>query len=95
VGPARQVRRAQRRPARRRGHRDRQRGRALQRLYTIKPRTDSVTHYAYSEPLPDNGGYSVALNPRTRVARVSPLYYDEAPAAQANGPEQARRSTSP
>jgi hypothetical protein len=92
-------------------------------LYTIKPRTGSVTHYAYSEPLPHNGGtdaisvyhgqvlisasapgttgaaapnakypavYAVALNPRTRVAHVSPLYYDEAPAAQANGPKAGK-----
>ena len=92
-------------------------------LYTIKPRAGSVTHYAYSEPLPHNGGtdaisvyhgqvlisasapgttgpaapnakypavYAVALNPRTRVAHVSPLYSDEAPAAQANGPEAGK-----
>jgi len=87
-------------------------------LYTIKPRTGSVTHYAYSEPLPHNGGtdaisvyrgqilisasapgtsgaaapnakypavYVVSLNSRTKVAHVSPLYYDEAAAFQANG----------
>ena len=87
-------------------------------LYTIKPRTAAVTHYAYSEPLPHNGGtdavavyhgqilisasapgttgaaapnakypavYVVTLNPWTKVAHVSPLYYDEAPASQANG----------
>ena len=87
-------------------------------LYTIKPRAGSVTHYAYSEPLPHNGGtdaisiyrgqilisasapgttgaaapnakypavYVVTLNSWTRVAHVSPLYYDEAPAFQANG----------
>jgi hypothetical protein len=87
-------------------------------LYTIKPRAGSVTHYAYSEPLPSNGGtdaisiyrgqilisasapgttgaaapnakypavYVVTLNSWTRVAHVSPLYYDEAPAYQANG----------
>ena len=87
-------------------------------LYTIKPRTAAVTHYAYSEPLPHNGGtdavavyhgqilisasapgttgaaapnakypavYVVTLNPWTKLAHVSPLYYDEAPASQANG----------
>jgi hypothetical protein len=88
-------------------------------LYTIKPRTGTVTHYAYSSnPLPHNGGtdaiaiyngrilisasapgtagaaapnakypavYVVTLNRETRVAHVSPLYYDEAPAHQANG----------
>ena len=87
-------------------------------LYTIKPRVGSVTHYAYGEPLPSNGGtdaisiyrgqilisasapgttgaaapnakypavYVVTLNSWTRVAHVSPLYYDEAPAYQANG----------
>ena len=92
-------------------------------LYTIKPRAGSVTHYAYSEPLPHNGGtdaisvyhgqvlisasapgttgaaapnakypavYAVTLSPRTRVAHVSPLYYDEAPAAQANGPKAGK-----
>jgi hypothetical protein len=92
-------------------------------LYTIKPRAGSATHYAYSEPLPHNGGtdaisvyhgqvlisasapgttgaaapnakypavYRVTLSPRTRVAHVSPLYYDEAPAAQANGPEAGK-----
>jgi hypothetical protein len=92
-------------------------------LYTIKPRTGSVTHYAYSEPLPHNGGtdavsvyygqvlisasapgtsraaapnakypavYQVTLNSRTKVAHVSPLYYDEAPAAQANGPKAGK-----
>jgi hypothetical protein len=32
----------------------------------------------------------VTLNPRTRVAHVSPLYYDEAPAAQANGPKAGK-----
>jgi hypothetical protein len=92
-------------------------------LYTIKPRTGSVTHYAYSEPLPHNGGtdaisvyhgqvlisasapgtsgaaapnakypavYKVTLNSRTKVAHVSPLYYDEAPAVQANGPKAGK-----
>ena len=87
-------------------------------LYTIKPRGGSVTHYAYSGPLPHNGGtdaisvyrgrifisasapgttgaaapsakypavYAVTLDQWTRVAHVSPLYYDEAPAFQANG----------
>jgi len=87
-------------------------------LYTIKPRTGSVTRYSYSEPLPHNGGtdaisiyrgqilisasapgttgaaapnakypavYVVTLTPWTKVAHVSPLYYDEAPAFQANG----------
>jgi hypothetical protein len=87
-------------------------------LYTINPYADSVTHYAYSEPLPHNGGtdaisiyrgqiliaasapgttgaaapnakypavYVVSLNPQDKVAHVSPLYYDEAPAFQANG----------
>ncbi|MGH3212060.1 MAG: hypothetical protein ACRDNO_30300 [Trebonia sp.] len=29
--------------------------------------------------------YVVTLNPKTKVAHVSPLYYDEAPARQANG----------
>jgi hypothetical protein len=92
-------------------------------LYTIKPRTGSVTHYAYSEPLPHNGGtdaisiyrgqilisasapgtsgaaapnakypavYVVTLNSGTKVAHVSPLYYDEAPAFQANGSEAGK-----
>jgi hypothetical protein len=92
-------------------------------LYAIKPRAGSVTHYAYSEPLPHNGGtdaisvyrgqvlisasapgttgaaapnakypavYKVTLNSRTKVAHVSPLYYDEAPAAQANGPKAGK-----
>ncbi|HEY6495598.1 MAG TPA: hypothetical protein VIZ43_20145 [Trebonia sp.] len=93
-------------------------------LYTIKPRTGTVTHYAYkSNPLPHNGGtdaisiyhgqilisasapgtkgaaapdakypavYVVTLNERTKVAQVSPLYYDEAPAFQANGSEAGK-----
>jgi hypothetical protein len=88
-------------------------------LYTVKPRTGTVTHYAYSSnPLPHNGGtdaisiyrgqilisasapgtagaaapnakypgvYVVTLNSSTKVADASPLYYDEAPAFQANG----------
>ena len=87
-------------------------------LYTIDPRAGSVAHYAYSKPLPHNGGtdaisvyrgqilisasapgttgaaapnakypavYVATLNPQTKVAHVSPLYYDEAPAFQANG----------
>ena len=87
-------------------------------LYTIKPSGGSVTHYAYSEPLPHNGGtdaisidrgqvfisasapgttgaaspnakypavYVVKLDQWTRVAHVSRLYDDEAPAFQANG----------
>jgi hypothetical protein len=87
-------------------------------LYAIKPRAGSAIHYAYSEPLPHNGGtdaisvyrgqilisasapgttgaaapnakypavYVVTLNPRDKIAHVSPLYYDEAPAIQANG----------
>jgi hypothetical protein len=89
-------------------------------LYAIKPRAGSATHYAYSEPLPHNGGtdaiaiyrgqilisasapgtigaaapnakypavYVVTLNARDKIAHVSPLYYDEAPAFQANGPK--------
>jgi hypothetical protein len=87
-------------------------------LYTIRPEAGEVTHYAYSEPLPHNGGtdaisvyrgqlyisasapgtsgaaapdakypavYVVTLHQWTKVAHVSPLYYDEAPARQANG----------
>jgi hypothetical protein len=87
-------------------------------LYAIKPRAGSATHYAYSEPLPHNGGtdaiaiyrgqilisasapgttgaaapnakypavYVVTLNAQEKIAHVSPLYYDEAPAFQANG----------
>ena len=87
-------------------------------LYTINPYAGSVTHYAYSEALPHNGGtdaisiyrgqilvsasapgttgaaapnakypavYVVTLNPQDKVAHVSPLYYDEAPAFQASG----------
>jgi hypothetical protein len=87
-------------------------------LYTINPGTGAVTHYAYSGPLPHNGGtdaiaiyhgqllvsasapgtagaaapnakypavYVVTLSPSDLVAHVSPLYYDEAPAYQANG----------
>ena len=88
-------------------------------LYTINPCNRTATHYAYSEPLPHNGGtdaiavyhgrlfisasapgtsgpaapnasypavYVVKLDARHKIARVSPLYYDEAPAFQANGP---------
>jgi hypothetical protein len=86
-------------------------------LYTIRPRTGTVTHYSYNEPLPHNGGtdaisvdqgrilisasapgttgaapnpkypavYAVTLDPQSRIAQVSPLYYDEAAAFQANG----------
>jgi hypothetical protein len=87
-------------------------------LYAIRPHAGSATHYAYSEPLPHNGGtdaiaiyrgqilisasapgtvgaaapnakypavYVVTLNARDKIAHVSPLYYDEAPAFQANG----------
>jgi hypothetical protein len=88
-------------------------------LYTINPRTGSLTHYKYNaNPLPHNGGtdaisiyhghilisasapgtagaaapnakypavYVVKLNRWTKVAQVSALYYDEAPAYQANG----------
>ena len=32
----------------------------------------------------------MTLNQRTRVAHVSPLYHDEAPAAQANGPKAGK-----
>ena len=89
-------------------------------LYAIKPRAGSATHYAYSEPLPHNGGtdaiaiyrgqilisasapgtiggaapnakypavYVVTLDARDKIAHVSPLYHDEAPAFQANGPK--------
>ena len=93
-------------------------------LYAIKPRTGSVTHYAYSsDPLPHNGGtdaiaiyhgqilisasapgtagaaapnakypavYVVTLNAQTKVAQVNPLYYDEAPTLQANGPKAGK-----
>jgi len=92
-------------------------------LYAIKPRAGSATHYAYSEPLPHNGGtdaisvyrgqilisasapgttgaaapnakypavYAVTLNVRDKIAHVSPLYYDEAPAFQANGPKAGK-----
>jgi hypothetical protein len=92
-------------------------------LYAINPRAGSATHYAYSEPLPHNGGtdaiavyrgqllisasapgtigaaapnakypavYVVTLNARDKVAHVSPLYYDEAPAFQANGPKAGK-----
>jgi hypothetical protein len=92
-------------------------------LYTIRPSTGTATHYAYSEPLPHNGGtdaiaiyhgqilisasapgtvgaaapnakypavYVVALNPSTKIAHVSPLYYDEAPADQANGTDAGK-----
>ena len=92
-------------------------------LYAIRPGTGTATHYAYSEPLPHNGGtdaiaiyhgqvlisasapgtigaaapdpkypavYVVTLNSLTKVARVSPLYDDEAPALQANGPDAGK-----
>jgi hypothetical protein len=92
-------------------------------LYTIKAHGGSLTHYAYNEPLPHNGGtdaisvyhgqlyisasapgttgaaapnakypavYVVSLNPWTKVAHVSPLYYDEAPAYQANGSDAGK-----
>lgn len=87
-------------------------------LYAISPGAGSVARYAYSEPLPHNGGtdaiavdqgqilvsasapgtsgaaapnarypavYAVTLNPADKIAKVSPLYYDEAAALQANG----------
>jgi hypothetical protein len=87
-------------------------------LYAIRPHAGSATHYAYSEPLPHNGGtdaiaiyrgqilisasapgtvgaaapnakypavYVVTLNARDKIAHVIPLYYDAAPAFQANG----------
>jgi hypothetical protein len=87
-------------------------------LYAIAPEAGSVTRYAYSEPLPHNGGtdaisvyqgqllisasapgttgaaapnakypavYAVTLSAAGETARVRPLYYDEAPAFQANG----------
>ena len=82
-------------------------------LYAISPGAGSVARYAYSKPLPHNGGtdaisvyqgqllisasapgttgaaapnakypavYAVTLNAADKIARVSPLYYDEAPA---------------
>jgi hypothetical protein len=92
-------------------------------LYTISPRTGSVTHYAYNKPLPHNGGtdaisifhgtilisasapgtvgaaapqptypavYVVTLNPRTKVATVRALFYDEATAKAVNGPHAGK-----
>jgi hypothetical protein len=90
-------------------------------LYTIDPRSGTVTHYQYDEPLPHNGGtdaisveggqllisasapgtsgaaapqstypavYSVSLNPTTRVATVTPVFFDEDQATAANaGPQ--------
>ncbi len=88
-------------------------------LYSITPgRGGGVDHYAYSEPLPHDGGtdaisvvngrlyisasapgttgtltapqptfpavYVVALDPADSVAAVTPLFYDEDPAAVAN-----------
>ena len=92
-------------------------------LYTIRPRTGTVTHYSYNKPLPHNGGtdaiaiyqgqifisasapgtsgaaapnpkypavYVVTLDPQSSIAQVSPLYYDEAAAFQANGAEAGK-----
>jgi hypothetical protein len=92
-------------------------------LYTISPRTGSVTHYAYNKPLPHNGGtdaisifrgqilisasapgtvgkpapqptypavYVVTLNPKTKVATVRALFYDEATAKAVNGPHAGK-----
>jgi hypothetical protein len=87
-------------------------------LYSITPSAGSpVTQYAYSEPLPHDGGtdaisiyngqvlisasapgttgapapqatypavYSVALDPNTQVATVTPVFYDEDSATVAN-----------
>jgi len=87
-------------------------------LYTVAPWSGAVTHYAYNEPLPHDGGtdaisfyggmtlisasapgttgsvaapnasfpavYQVSLDPSTKVATVTPLFYDEANATLAN-----------
>ncbi len=100
-------------------------------LYTIDPSAspaDEVTHYAYNEPLPHNGGtdaisiyhglilisasapgtvgapapdpsypavYSVVLDPTTKIATVTPVFYDEASAevANTNSPSFGQRTT--